>query len=326
MCRVSVIIPAYNVAPYIREAIASALSQTLTDFELVVVDDGSTDRTAEIVRAVDDPRIRLVQQTNQGSGAARNRGLAETTAPYVSFLDGDDLWLPGKLEAQAEWLDRHPETDLVFGRSQVIHEDGTVAGRALFGRPGPASVENMLVEDVIGNGSCQMLRRQAIEQAGHFDTTLQASVDGDLWLRVALLRKNNVFGLDQLVTLYRRRAGQISGNWCLKYDQWHKLWDKIERIAPDHAKKARPKAVANQGRVVSSVAYENGEYRDACRLMWRALRNAPLWILSDRRSWLQMAALSSSQILPRRLHQRLDRFAQDSRAKFLGSPARSTGT
>lgn len=109
MPQVSVTIPLYNKGPYIRRALDSVLAQTFGDFECMVVDDGSTDDGPEIVKSYADPRVRLIQQANAGPGAARNRGVRETTAPYVTFLDADDEWLPEFLRVSMDALESHPE-------------------------------------------------------------------------------------------------------------------------------------------------------------------------------------------------------------------------
>jgi len=112
MPQVSVIIPLYNKGKYIARALDSVFAQTYQDFEAIVVDDGSTDDSPDIVRKYDDPRLRLIQQANAGPGSARNRGIKETTAPYLAFLDADDEWLPSFLDDSMHILRNHPECDL----------------------------------------------------------------------------------------------------------------------------------------------------------------------------------------------------------------------
>jgi glycosyltransferase involved in cell wall biosynthesis len=307
---VSVIMPIYNVAPYVRAAVESVLAQSWRDFELIAVDDESSDGTPEQLAGIDDPRVRVIRQKHAGSAAARNRGLREARGRYVAFLDGDDLWLPGKLKAQVEWLEGHPRTDLVFTASRVVDESGEDAGRATFGRPGTVSFPTLLVEDVIGNGSSAMLRREAIDTAGWFDTRLVAGADHDLWLRTALLREHNIHGLPHTLTLYRRRQGQESADWRVKRKAWDQILTKMERLAPRVVTSVRDEADANLLRVVSCIAYENGELAEAARLFGAALRRSPAYILSDRRSWLQATALAAAVVLPRRLHRIADRRAR----------------
>ena len=324
--KISIVIPAYNVGAYIGETIQSALDQTLGDFELIVVDDGSTDETAEVAAGFSDPRIRLIRQTNQGSSAARNRGLEACSGRYVCFLDGDDLWVRDKLELQAGWLDTHPETDLIFGASQVVEADGGDAGRSVFRHPGAHSFESMMREDVIGNGSSQMARRDVVERAGRFDVTLNASVDHDLWLRIALLREGNVHGMGRTVTLYRRRGQQISSDWQRKEASWTRLMKKLERIAPERTAKVKRAALANLDRVLSSIAYENGEHREAVRLFARALKRGSLEIWADKRTVLQGLALLSARVLSPETHARLDAAARRLRARSQGAAAEGTSS
>ena len=108
MKEISVVIPAYNHGRFLREAIDSVLAQTYAPLEIIVVDDGSTDDTEQIVRSYGD-RVRYIRQQNAGVGAARNNGIANARGEYVAFLDSDDLWLPEKLAVQVEYMRRHPE-------------------------------------------------------------------------------------------------------------------------------------------------------------------------------------------------------------------------
>jgi glycosyltransferase involved in cell wall biosynthesis len=132
---VSVLIIVHNRAHTVGAAVRSVLGQTLKDFELVVVDDGSTDRTVEVVRSFDDPRLRLVQTTpNQGIPLARNRALMEARGKYVAWLDSDDLCHPHRLAAQHDYLERHPQIDMIGSAARKIRADGTLmkAGRVPF--------------------------------------------------------------------------------------------------------------------------------------------------------------------------------------------------
>lgn len=115
MAKVSIIIPLYNKERYIARAVESVFAQTFRDFELIVVDDGSTDSSPELVMAYLDPRLRLVRQRNMGPGFARNRGIEESTATYVTFLDADDEWLPSFLDRYLQALTANPECDYVVG-------------------------------------------------------------------------------------------------------------------------------------------------------------------------------------------------------------------
>ena len=124
---VSVIVPAYNAARYIRQALESVCTQTYRDIEVIVVDDGSRDETPAIVEefATSDPRVRLLLQNNAGVGAARNMGLRQAQGVYIAPIDADDIWHPGKLEAQVACMEAHgPETGLVYCWTNIIDSEG----------------------------------------------------------------------------------------------------------------------------------------------------------------------------------------------------------
>ena len=146
--------PVYNGAAFIEAALLSVWAQTLNALEVIVVDDGSTDDTAAVLARCADPRLRLVAQTQQGAGPARNRGVQSARAPYLAFLDADDLWLPDKLALQTAALDAAPELDLVFGHYAEFSD----ADSAAPDRPaGPGYSSGTL-----------LVRRAAFERVGPF--------------------------------------------------------------------------------------------------------------------------------------------------------------
>lgn len=211
---VTVITPAYNVGPFIREAIASVKAQTETDFEYLVVDDGSTDNTvSEILAAFDgDPRMRLIQNDHQGGAQARNTAIEQARAPLVSFLDGDDRWHPDKLKHQIDVLNHlGPEYGVVFSRSRLITEDGLVIGLQK-SRPGRHDLDDLLAENCPPrNGSSLLFRRSCFTDSGYFDPTFVSSTDFDVELRIADTSATPLYWADKRYLIdYRLRGGQIS--------------------------------------------------------------------------------------------------------------------
>jgi glycosyltransferase involved in cell wall biosynthesis len=182
--KVSVVIPVFNRPAAVRRAINSVLAQTFQDFEIIVVDDASTDATAVAVTALSDPRIRLVRHDrNRGGSAARNTGIEASSAPYVAFLDSDDEWLPTKLESQLELFRRSGDrVGLAYCGIERMLADGTIVGQI------PQRCEDLarrlLRENVIGGTSVGMVRRQVFDEIGGFDDALPATQDLDLWLRI----------------------------------------------------------------------------------------------------------------------------------------------
>ena len=184
---VSVIIPAYNAERYIAEAIDSVLGQTYSSREIIVVDDGSTDRTAEIVAGYAQT-VRLIQQQNRGPAAARNTGIREAHGEFVSFLDADDIWTRENLELQIAFLRRHPDHVLSYGWVRFFSD--RPAGDLFETVPCPdkrptGDVWANLIRDTIWATCAAVLRTSALSQVGVFDEALPIGEDYDLWLRLA---------------------------------------------------------------------------------------------------------------------------------------------
>jgi glycosyltransferase involved in cell wall biosynthesis len=182
--KVSVVIPVFNRPAPVRRAIKSVLAQTCQDFEIIVVDDASTDGTVASVQAFTDPRIKLLRHDrNRGGSASRNTGIQGGSAPYVAFLDSDDEWLPTTLERQLQVFERsNQQLGLVYVGKQRIFADGSVEVRLPRRYDDLARV--LLTENVVGETSVGMVWRTALEAIGGFDESLPASQDMDLWLRL----------------------------------------------------------------------------------------------------------------------------------------------
>ena len=205
----SVVIAAHNQAGFLGETIESVLAQRFADWELVVVDDGSTDATAAVAGryAERDPRVRCLSGAHEERAAARNRGLAATTAPLVAFLDGDDLWRPEKLARQVAVLRAEPAAGLCYTPARFVD----VAGRPLRirkpRRPIAGDVFPILVRGNVLILASVLVRRSCLERVGTFDATLPVfgCEDWDLWLRVT--RQWPAAVVDEELTLYRRHDG-----------------------------------------------------------------------------------------------------------------------
>jgi glycosyltransferase involved in cell wall biosynthesis len=209
MPTVSVIIPAYNQGEYLQEAIQSVLVQTLNDFELVVVDDGSTDETCFIVKRFSDDRLHYIYQENQGLSAARNTGIKATKGRYLTFLDSDDMFQPEKLRLLVEELETNKNIGLVAGQAVPIDQDGNSIGR-IFNKPVPVDVRHLLLTNPLHVGSV-LLRRSWQEKVGFFDEALRSYEDWDMWLR--LVRSGCRMGwVDRPVSFYRFHPDQMVRN------------------------------------------------------------------------------------------------------------------
>ena len=225
MPEVSVVVAAYNQAAWLDEAICGVRAQTFEDWELLVVDDGSTDDTPAVVaRHGDDRRIRYVAQERQERSAARNRGIAETSAPLVAFLDADDCWRPEKLARQVERLAAEPDAGVCYTAARFIDADG----RPLPLRKPPRAIAGRVFDCLLAANviilSSVVVRRTALARAGGFALLpAYGCEDWDLWLRLA--RDGPVTVVDEELTLYRHHAGNTAWQQVLEsafavIDRW----------------------------------------------------------------------------------------------------------
>jgi glycosyltransferase involved in cell wall biosynthesis len=183
MSLVSVIIPTYNRSDRVPTAVASVLRQTFRDMEVLVVDDGSSDGTHEALQPFEDRILVLRHDRNRGVSAARNTGIRASTAPLVAFLDSDDRWLPGKLEAQVRFFRDHPQAVACQTREVWIRHGRRVNPARRHLKPS-GDVFLPSLERCLVSPSAVMLRRPLLEEVGLFDETLPVCEDYDLWLRI----------------------------------------------------------------------------------------------------------------------------------------------
>lgn len=180
---VSVIIPTFNRGYCLEESIRSVLEQSFIDFELVVVDDGSTDNTSELVRRF--PAVKLIRlEENRGVSFARNRGVVEAQGDWVGFLDSDDLWEQGKLATQVKWIERHPDLQIVY-TDEIWIRNGVRVNPMNKHRKYSGDIFRYCLPLCIVSPSSVLLRAKVLSEVGGFDESMQVCEDYDLWLRVA---------------------------------------------------------------------------------------------------------------------------------------------
>lgn len=207
MSKVSVIIPAYNQGHYLAAATQSVLNQTYSDVEVLIVDDGSTDETAQVAQQFTDPRVRYIYQENRGLSGARNTGIRHATGDFVTYLDSDDLFLPEKLTILLDELQKRPFLGFVVGQAIPVDETGQAIGK-LFDKPLPAHPTHLLLGNPLHVGST-LLRRDWQERVGFFDETLRSYEDWDMWLRLAVAGCE-MGCVAQPVSLYRFHRDQMT--------------------------------------------------------------------------------------------------------------------
>ena len=228
MPRVSVIIPTYRHPEYVLKAIESVFSQTYTDHEVIVINDGSPDNTGELLKPLSDSgRIQYIEQSNAGQAAARNRGITEAKGEFVAFLDDDDSWPPDKLAWQIEVLENSPQAVVVYGYAEI--RCGNHRGR----QPASTGPSGNIFSQFAQNGYIRspgqtLIRRDHLVRIGGFDSTLWGVDDWDLWLRLTAL--GEFIYEDRLALIYLEHEN----NATLKF---HKMFKNAKKVRCKHFRK-----------------------------------------------------------------------------------------
>lgn len=306
---VSVIMPAYNAEAHLREALRSALDQTYRDLEVIVVDDGSEDRTAEIVREVaeDDDRVVLIQQANAGVAAARNRAIEHARGTYVAPLDADDLWYPEKIERQVRRIERGGEAmGAVYSWWVEVDEDGAIRGSNFpFRQEGDVFWHHIYV-NFMGCASVPLIRRSALVAIGGYDASLRASggqgcEDWDLTLRLA---ERYAIGVAPGYLLeYRNVEGSMSAAARAMERSYSLVIGKVRRAHPEI-----PEALFRWSRGIfngylASGSYARRDYAFALQLIKDGIRADPALLLA--RTTTRLIARSTVGLVARPLIDRL---------------------
>ena len=228
---VSIIMPAYNAEKTIEQSILSVLNQSYTDFELIIVDDGSTDSTVSKAKSFFDHRIRLISQSNQGVSVARNTGLFHSSGEFIAFLDSDDCWMSNKLSVQIACISANDEIDFVFSSFKILTARGIYNGPVHANRF--ASLNDLssriLVGDFIGTLTV-LLRKSTLDKHGplYFDPSLSGTEDWDLWIRV--LQTAKPLYIHNELAFYRQSLDSLSGNFLVHHHQELKVLLKHEPL------------------------------------------------------------------------------------------------
>lgn len=300
----SVIIPLYNKASYVRKAIESVIEQTYKEWELVVVDDGSIDGSGDIVKAIHDNRIRLVRQDNAGVSAARNRGVAESTAPYICFLDADDWWEPTFLEEMARVIERHPNAG-IYGTSYYIVKNGKK-------RIAPIGVDNGFCGGEINycrvyaktlcmplTSSSVCIPRKVFDEVGGFPVGIKLGEDFMLWLSIVL--KHKVVLLNKSLSNYNQDVDvTYRGTHHLRDPKEHMLWnlgylEPKEKIDPGYKQLIDNLRTYGLLPYLLTKQYRNAARQELKKVDWflqpkkvKRLYQQPIWYLQLRELFLNL--------------------------------------
>ncbi|MBY5961832.1 glycosyltransferase [Marinobacter nauticus] len=273
---VSIITPTFNRADYLPIAVESVLAQTMPEFELIVIDDGSTDNTSEVMeRYTSDSRVRYFKQENQGQSIARNRGIEAAKGDYICFLDSDNAWLETKLSKSLQAFKENPEADIVYGDFILIDEHGKEQGVNRMKRYS-GRITSHLIHDNFISMNTTMTRRRCFEEMGGFDNADRLAEDYGLWLRFST--RYQFLYLPEILGYYRVMENQISSD----KDSRLMANEQIIRTFLESFPEALSRGEARHGMsrfFVRKGRYElsQGRYRIALADLGKSLANDPLW-------------------------------------------------
>jgi glycosyltransferase involved in cell wall biosynthesis len=280
LARVSVLVPTFNRANYLLEAVNSALTQSYTDLEVVIVDDGSTDNTAEVVRSIQDPRVRYLYQQNRGVSAALNAAWRAAGGEYLALLGSDDVWLPDLLAELAPALDADPELGLIYARAQGMDAQGQPLPQMLGAPmkfPGD-TLKSLLYGDSVCGLAC-LFRRECIDRVGGWDESLIANEDWDIWIRMAQHCRFSY--RPEILARYRIHPQNLTGGRSEHYLQL--VSDRVRVLDKFYSRSQMPPEALD----IKPIAFRNvymdiavrhlavGRRRAAFAYAMRAVRAAP---------------------------------------------------
>lgn len=254
---VSVIMPAYNVAEYIVESIESVLAQTYTNVELLIIDDGSTDETLDLVQRYGD-QVRLISQANAGAAAARNNGAENAKGEWLAFLDSDDIWEADKLERQMGLVDRFEWSctdSYFFGHNH----DGSVRSSDVSPHTSGEVLPTLVINNFIGT-STVLIRRAVFLEFGGFDRSLKALEDWDLWVKVAA--KYPLGYIADPVVRYRVHAKSTSRSTRTTHGYYIEVTERMFKAGGPaaHLQSLRKRSLAESYEVLSIISEDMGDY------------------------------------------------------------------
>ena len=322
MKKVSAIIPVYGAEKYVAATVQSVLDQTYKNFEVLIIDDASPDRSIEICQQFTDPRIKIIRQQNRGLAGARNTGIRHAQGDYLAFLDADDLWLPEKLEKHVEHLENSPAVGVSFSRSAFIDEAGNPLGIYQMPKLTGLTPGYVLCRNPISNGSTPVIRREVFEairfqdnlygtvEDFYFDDNFIHQEDIECWIRIAIQTDWQIEGIPEALTLYRVNSGGMSAKLLKNIEYWERMIEKTRTYGPEVVAKWENPARAYQLRYLARRAVTLKDSSVAIQLLHRALATHWRILLEEpRRTLLTLSAAYLLRLLPEPFYYQLESLA-----------------
>jgi len=277
---VSVIVPTYNRSDFVAEAVQSVLNQTYENIETIVVDDGSTDNTREVLEKYQD-KINYIYQQRSGRSKARNEGFRHSRGDYIAFLDSDDLWFPTKIEKQVEVLSTKADVGLVYVGVQLVDAKGNPCEANLSWDTPTRRVlyEDLMTHNVItGSLSSIMVLRECLDRVGLFDESMIACEDLDLYRRIA--RHYEFHKIDLPLVKVRIHGDNTQGRLMTMAKGWEKTISKISRDTPHEFEYYKNEAIIKNLFQIASLYKQDGRLYRFLVFCIKSIFDRPNWILT----------------------------------------------
>ena len=308
---VSIIMPVRNGASLVGDTVQSVLAQSFTDWELLVIDDGSTDQTIAVCEGFADPRIRVLNRNRQGFARARNAGIEVARGGLIAFLDAKDIWHPSKLMLHVIQLCAHSQIDVSFAASQPIDASGAIAGAASHPRLKHITPTDILVRNPLGPSSTAVVRRAALDRAASrdnqdrsrlcwFDESFTQGEELDLWLRLAIAHGCRFEGIEGVLTQCRIDRQGPATNLARQFEAWQRAIEKVQVHAPVFVARYRAIAVASQLFGLARRAASQGDGSFAMSLFRQGVASEPSILIEAPIQSLRtvLAALAARWLAP----------------------------
>lgn len=252
----TVVMPAYNAGTYLSQTIESVLSQSFTDFELIIIDDGSIDNTGVIAYKYKkrDNRVKVLFQSNQGVSATRNKGINHSNSKYIAFIDADDKWFPDNLKLHFEHLEKNPDLGISYAKVEFLHPDGKHTGKIARGRLTNLQPQHFLYENPTMTVSNIVVRKKVFAEVGCFDCSMSYSEDMNFLFRVACSHWR-IEGINKVLLGYRTTQGGLSSQLYKMEEGWETLISKGRAVAPELINKHYLKARSNHLRYLARRSF-----------------------------------------------------------------------
>ena len=292
---VSVIIPIFNAEKHLAQTIQCVLDQTYADFELLLIDDGSTDTSAQICSSFSDPRIRYFRQENAGVSAARNLGLENTYGEFIGFLDSDDLWHPEKIAHHVVHFEKNPKIGVSYSGCHFINAQGGRLNTSFMPKITNVSAADVYCRNPISGGSSAFFRREIFDEivepksgdgaTEYFDLRASApgvslAEDHQCWLRMALKSRYKFEGISKHLTYYRIHDAGLSANVGKMHQGWIAIDKYVSEVAPKLHKSHSALANAYQMRYFARRLVAQGNAPEALKFMGKSVTHSllPFWL------------------------------------------------